>query len=58
MYHQKIIWIMTWISVNQLPENDDNDDEIIGVTCREVDDINELTRLISDLSLNTDLLVE
>ena len=58
MYHQKIIWIMTWISVNQLPENDDNDDEIIGVTCREVDDINELTRLISDLSLNADLLVE
>ena len=58
MYHQKIIWIMTWISVNQLPENDDNDDKIIGVTCREVDDINELTRLISDLSSNTDLLVE
>ena len=46
------------IDANQLPENH-NDEEIINVECMEVDnDINELTKSIIDLSLNTGLLVE
>lgn len=43
------------INVNQLPENH-NDEEIINV--ENDNDINELTKSIFDLSLNTDLLVE
>ena len=47
------------ISVSQLPENDDEDEEIISVKCKEVNnDINELIKNISDLSLTTDVLVE
>ena len=47
------------INVSQLPENDDEDEEVSSVKFKEVvNDINELTNNISDLLLTTDVLVE